>query len=344
MRTQTAPHDSLPKKTAMSVAPVSLGDYAYRAIRKHFQKSIKHKAGVLEDHDPEQLHQMRVGMRRLRTALQVFATAVDLPDAASSRRITKLAKCLGKVRDLDVMQMWLQKYLEATDLNPDESQQLQQVLGYLQTQRRSQFEHMQKLLNSKQYHQFESAFESWLAHPSYHILAQLPIVTVIPDLLLPLISELLLHPGWLVAITGETQHLHPVHNMSLKDLGPYLDEQGSDLHDLRKQIKRVRYQTEFFLDFYSRAYQKQTEEFRVLQDILGELQDSVVLSQFLVQALGKHWPEKIPSLDTYFQQERLRLWQQWQTLQQKYLNPDFRRLLHRRFLAPQPELGKAASD
>ena len=79
--------------------------------------------------------------------------------------------------------------------------------------------------------------------------------------------------------------------MTGADVAPYLNQQGSDLHDLRKQIKHVRYQTEFFLDFFSRAYKTQTEEFHTLQDVLGELQDSAVLSQFLAQVLGKHWPQ-----------------------------------------------------
>ena len=343
MRTQTTPPVASPAITAPAPAPASLGQYAYDAIRKHFKKSIKHRAGVLKDDDPEQLHQMRVGMRRLRTALQVFEQAIELPEAASHQRITKLSKRLGKVRDLDVLQMWLQKYMETTPLDPDETQQLQRVLKHLQKQRRFYFARAKKMLKGRPYRQFAVAFERWLAQPSYHTQARLPIVDVIPDLLLPLMSELLLHPAWLVAIAGESAHLHPIPNMELVDLGPHLDHKGSDLHDLRKHIKRVRYQTEFFLDFFSRAYRQQTEEFRTLQDILGELQDSVVLSEFLTQALGEAWPQQVPSLEHYFQQERLQLWQQWQILQQKYLDPEFRRLLRRRVMTPKP-LVSSASD
>ncbi|MEB3224731.1 MAG: CHAD domain-containing protein, partial [Synechococcus sp.] len=42
------------------------GDWAHQAIAKHYQKILSHETGVLADRDPEELHQMRVGMRRLR--------------------------------------------------------------------------------------------------------------------------------------------------------------------------------------------------------------------------------------------------------------------------------------
>ena len=81
-----------------------LGDYAYQAVQKHFKKSTKPEAEVLADTDPEALHQMRVGMRRLRTALMVFESAIDLPKTVSETRIKKFAQVLGAVRDIDVMQ------------------------------------------------------------------------------------------------------------------------------------------------------------------------------------------------------------------------------------------------
>jgi len=51
----------------------TLGDSAKLAIEQHYQKILKHEAQVLKDKDPEDLHQMRVGMRRLRTAIVGFS-------------------------------------------------------------------------------------------------------------------------------------------------------------------------------------------------------------------------------------------------------------------------------
>ncbi len=50
----------------------SLKDYAYQAIQQHLKKTLKWEKPVKKDEDPEALHQMRVGMRRLRTAISRF--------------------------------------------------------------------------------------------------------------------------------------------------------------------------------------------------------------------------------------------------------------------------------
>ena len=72
-------------------------------IAKHTSKIIKHKVDVLKDQDPENLYQMRVGMRRLRSAISGFAIALDLPQTVSDRKIAKIGRSLGKLRDLDVL-------------------------------------------------------------------------------------------------------------------------------------------------------------------------------------------------------------------------------------------------
>ncbi len=69
-----------------------LGDWASLAIKKHLEKIVKHEADVLKDRDPEDLHQMRVGMRRLRSAITGFAPALELPKPAQEKKIGKIAR------------------------------------------------------------------------------------------------------------------------------------------------------------------------------------------------------------------------------------------------------------
>lgn len=64
----------------------TLGDWASLAIKKHLDKIVKHEADVLADKSPEALHQMRVNMRRLRSAITGFAPALDLPKSASEKK------------------------------------------------------------------------------------------------------------------------------------------------------------------------------------------------------------------------------------------------------------------
>ena len=336
MRTTTHKPSVCARKRKASGPDTSLsfGTYAYRAIRKHFKKSTKYEAAVLKDRDPEPLHQMRVGMRRLRTAMLVFAPALDLPKAASRPQISKIAKRLGNVRDLDVMQIWFQRYMDTTALPPAEARQVEQILGSLERRRSKQFSHMQAMLKGERYQIFVQTFHDWLEHPAYQSVASLPILDVLPDLLSPLISQLLLHPGWLVGTTVKQGQHRPSVIVSAEPLMQYLEQKSSAIHELRKHIKGVRYQTEFFVEFYDPPFKTQTQEFREIQDLLGELQDGVVLSEFLGHQLGDYWPNMLPTLVDYLTHQRHHLWQQWQTKQQQYLDPDFRRALRQQILHP----------
>jgi CHAD domain-containing protein len=94
----------------------------------------------------------------------------------------------------------------------------------------------------------------------------------------------------------------------------------------------VRYQTEFFTEFYGEAYAEKTREFRSIQEILGQLQDQTILSQFLLETVGASWPSLLPSLEAYFQQERMALWKQWQPIQHSYLDLEGRDALRRTIL------------
>ncbi|NJL22178.1 MAG: CHAD domain-containing protein [Leptolyngbyaceae cyanobacterium SM1_3_5] len=105
-------------------------------------------------------------------------------------------------------------------------------------------------------------------------IAALPIHSAVPDLLLPLISDLLLHPAWLVGAELGTDSLDEAIATTLRN-------HSEPLHDLRKQIKRVRYQTEFFTQFYGGDFAQQVADFQSIQEVLGEIQDYSILKDFM---------------------------------------------------------------
>ena len=339
MKTQSSTSVS-PKrgKAAKLNAQRSLGEVAYQAVQKHFKKSTKYQDGVLADQDPENLHQMRVGMRRLRTVTDVFEPAICLPIAARCSQVTKIAKRLGKVRDLDVLQLWFQHYLTLANTTVEEAEQIRRILLRLDKRRQKRFARVPKLFKSKDYRQFVSAYDEWLGQPQFQTIAARPILDVVSDLLLPLLSHLFLHPGWLVATEKIDGQLYPIVGLDQESLDNILATKGPDLHDLRKQMKRVRYQSEFFMPFFGKAYQAQTQSFQKLQELLGLFQDEAILSDFLVGELGPTWPEYLPSLAMLLKEERFRNWKKWQTIQLKYLDPKFRRTLSRRVMTPAMDL------
>jgi triphosphatase len=75
---------------------------AFRALCAACVQHLEaNRAGALAGADPEYLHQMRVALRRLRTAFDIFADAV--PDAAGlAGELRWLSRALGRARDWDV--------------------------------------------------------------------------------------------------------------------------------------------------------------------------------------------------------------------------------------------------
>ena len=309
----------------------SLGEWAVLAISKHSEKVLKHEDDVLKDRDPEDLHQMRVGMRRLRSAITGFAPAISLPKSAQEKKIGKIAHTLGSLRDLDVLREALENQYKPI-LPSKEQKSLATALAYLDKQRKQVLAQVKDTLKGERYESLKQSLKKWLKQPEYTEIAQMPIQEVLPDLLLPGVSKLLLHPGWLVGTTvkGEVD--------VIRELQPEMIEQqlaqGDVLHSLRKETKRIRYQMEVFSDFYGSTYEVYLKDMKTIQALLGEMQDSVVLNEFLNQAVDSKTRSKIPTLTEQLAHKSYQAWQQWHTLQQRYLNLEIRKGFHLAMLQP----------
>lgn len=91
------------KATALVLTRRMSTEQAFQAIAfnclSHMQDNDQ---GVAVRHDVESLHQMRVGMRRLRSALAMFKDVLQLPEDMQSE-LDWLAQQLGAARDWDVL-------------------------------------------------------------------------------------------------------------------------------------------------------------------------------------------------------------------------------------------------
>ena len=311
----------------------TLGDWATLAIKKHLQKVIKHEADVLKDRKPEDLHQMRVGMRRLRSAVTGFAPALDLPKPAQEKKIGKIARQLGKLRDLDVLQEAFQNHYKPA-LPSEEQKSLGPALKHLNKQRRQTFEQVKETLEHDHYQSLKQSLKKWLKQPSYQEIAQMPIQEVLPDLLLPEVSKLLLHPGWLVGTEVKHGEINILRELKPKMVEQQLADNGPSLHSLRKETKRIRYQMEVFSDFYSGSYKIYLQDVKAIQEILGQMQDSFVLAEFLTDVLQSKIKRLLPTLAEQLTQTSYQAWHQWQPLQQQYLNLETRKSFHLAILQP----------
>lgn len=308
----------------------TLSQIAYEAFERYYRKISKHEPGVLRDRDPEAIHQMRVGLRRLRTALEVFSQAVQFPKGVSIQRVRTVANTLSPVRDLDVMMLALKEQYYP-HLPRSEQQQLVKLIKKLDKQREGALEKALQLLHSDRYRKLQQGLEEWLAQPLYRPIANLPIALIAPDILLTLVCHLLLHPGWQVAV--DWQGDRPMF-LAISDPARVLQESGEELHDLRKQTKRVRYQMELFSRVYGEDFTGQISEFAELQDLLGALHDGVVLHEFFQRQLGLNLPEASPCLAEMIALEQTRQWQRWRSHQQEYLSAAKRHQIRQILLMP----------
>ncbi len=306
----------------------TLGDWASIAIDKHLQKIVKHEKNVLKDKSPEDLHQMRVGMRRLRSAIAGFAPALKLPKSAAEKKIGKLARILGSLRDLDVLGAALEHDYKPS-LPAQEQKYLETALADIRKQRRYALAEVKKTIAGKQYKLLKKSLHKWLQQPEYQAIAKMPMEEVLPDLLLPEVSKLLLHPGWLVGSDAKLIEIEAVEKI--------LAQEGDLLHDLRKETKRIRYQMEVFSEFYGDDYASYLEDIKAIQEILGKIQDSHVLTEFL-QEVSADSIERVPTLTSELAKANYDAWQQWQNLQTKYLSVDRRKGLHTAILEPKLDI------
>ncbi|AFY48148.1 hypothetical protein Nos7524_2305 [Nostoc sp. PCC 7524] len=318
---------------ATEPAVKTLEEYAYQAIKKHFNKILKWEKPVKKDEDPEALHQMRVGMRRLRTAISRFDILLNLPKPANDKNIGKIARRLGNLRDFDVLKQNLET-LYQPNLPPKEQKSLQKAFDALAKQREEALAKTLTTLKNDDYKSLKQTLEEWLEKPSYQPLASLQIQQVLPDLLLPEVSSFLLHPGLLVGTHVVDAEVKINTDSKAEEIEQQLTTQGESIHDLRKQAKRMRYQMELFTELYGESYAAYIADIKSIQDILGNIQDSMVMGEWLTNVFKSEIQTKLPTLASLLSANRVQWWQEWQPLQERYLQAENRHNFHLTILHP----------
>jgi CHAD domain-containing protein len=320
-------------KTATKTTLTTLGDCGYQAIEKHFNKTVKWEKSVKKDEDPEALHQMRVGMRRLRTAVSRFNRYLNLPKSASDKNIGKISRILGRLRDLDVLKEILENNYKP-HLVEKEQASLQTAFTALDKQREIAVSHIQKTFKEEDYKCFKNECQDWLKNPSYKSFSYVPIQHVLPDLLSPEVSQFCLHPGWLIGTQIAESEILLQTKWTPNQLEENLKIQGKNLHSLRKQAKGLRYQMELFTEIYGESFVAHINDVKSIQEILGMIQDNMVLREWLENIFKSELDTQLRGLTTLLAANRYQLWQEWQPLQGRYLQAETRYNLHLVVLQP----------
>jgi len=268
-----AGHDGVAALRAQAsvVAPKTTGGEAFQQIARDALIQIAGNARLLQRaHNPDVLHQLRVGLRRLRAGLSVFKGMLDAEGLNTARTETRwLAGELSEARDIDV---FLQR--AAT---PDEIEESPGRAAFFRALRIAQAEAYERALAAVRSERFRA--------------------------LLFMLGEWIEVGGWLRLANDEQRGLregpavalaapvlakldHRLRRRSRK----FMQIDAAGRHDLRKQAKKLRYAAAFFGEAFP-AHPKRRQRFvaalKALQDQLGELNDMAVARAVAMRAVGR---------------------------------------------------------
>ncbi|PUA16477.1 CYTH and CHAD domain-containing protein [Glaciimonas sp. PCH181] len=255
---RAAPLDILDKKTVAQ---------GFQAIIANCVAQIQgNEAGLLSGTDPENVHQMRVGVRRLRSALAIFSDAIPFPPFLEEE-CEWLGQHLGAVRDWDV---FAGTTLDAEALgSPDmpEFQMLrQEALKIAQNNRAKAIE----VVNSDRYARLLLTLGACAHGVEINLTEDAPMPIKVGASLQHFASEQLAH-----------------YQKKLHKRGKGLRRiDAAQRHRLRIAAKKLRYALDFFESLYP---PKKIAIFiaglHSLQDALGALNDASVAGRLLQQCL-----------------------------------------------------------
>ena len=226
--------------------------------------------GVVCDVDSEFLHDFRVSIRRIRSALRAFKGVLSTEAQHKWRmEFAWLGTITGPVRDLDVFLLWLSEVnIEAPFTH--ELKQYQKFLLMWRTQRFSEmreglvsprFDHLMKTWES----QLENGFRGQQGKRAKDLIGKRCDI-------------------WI------RKQLNSVHKLA-DQLRP--DSPDTDFHKMRIQLKRTRYLLEFFAPLYEAGdLKKVLKAMRRLQNNLGRFNDLCVqIDTLMVFARDLHLPD-----------------------------------------------------
>ncbi len=245
----------------------SMAMVAQRVFSRQFARMLAHEKGTRKGKSIEDLHDMRVAIRRMRAAAKVFEAYLDSKKLEPYLEgLKSTLGALSDVRDLDVFREKAEKYLKK--LLPENEHDLDPLFTVLAEERKKARKNMITYLKSDRYTNFKKDFsdsldvsESWALPTTTTKHDALPyrVKDVLPSILYARFADISAYSEWVE--------------------GPYVSIER--LHRLRISSKGLRYTLEFFGDVLGKEAEIMIKEVTALQDHLGDLHDAVVAIDLL---------------------------------------------------------------
>ncbi len=218
-----------------------------------------------DDEDVEDVHQMRVATRRIRTSLQVVEGVYDPEPIRRYRRgLRRVARSLGAVRDGDVFLAHVLAYRDS--LPADAHARLEPLITAVTAERTQAHERLLADFDAKRYQKLKQAFALFLTTPGLH-------TTRSDSGLTPRVRDF---AGSAIWRRYEQWRAYETVLRGATD---------ETLHQARIAGKRMRYTLEFFAEALGPNVEQVLSPLVQLQECLGALQD-VVTARIHVASLG----------------------------------------------------------
>ncbi len=233
------------------------------------------RAGPVES---EPVHQMRVAVRRLRSAAGLFSRAVHCPElTACKAELRALAKALGPTRDWDVFVAGAGRAVAA---NFAEDRAVQRLLVAAERRRLEAYAALQAHLDSPEFRRLGIALAVLAtARPWEAVLEAIPLAGE-DEAAAARQAERLAGPLDGFAARALERRLRPLREpgADIESLPP------AALHGLRLHAKRLRYACEFFAPLFpGRGARRFIRRLGVLQERLGHLNDGAVAAGLMAE-------------------------------------------------------------
>jgi len=258
------------KAGRMELEPECAAEEAFRVTLNHCLRHIARNTGAIADaRDPEGIHQMRVALRRLRAALSAFGDGFRAPALDELRERAKiLADVFGETRELDVFALELLAPIEQLTNKPG----LPQLRLALDEIRRECWDRATDLIRSDE-------FTGFVLDLAMAIEGRIWREGATSEK-----SEEFLRPAR--ALGGES--LEKSLKKAIRRAKRLADLDTDKRHQLRIELKRLRYTAEFFAPLFpAKAVTPFLERLSKLQDLFGALNDAAT-SEHILRRINEH--------------------------------------------------------
>ncbi len=272
LRDGAPPH--APHAAKLRLDPAIRANEAFRAIAMSGLDQILANIAAAEAADAEGVHQFRIGLRRVRSALVLFAPVLE-PHAAAlfERELKRLGQVFGERRDRDVFCLQTLP-AAARDLGTDWIDRLRPPAEAYRARADGP---VQAALHGAGLTSLALGLAAWcelgVEHPSHLGRKRMGkrFRELAPDLLDRMARK--------VARRGKRANT------------------PEGLHGLRKSLKKLRYSTEFVAGLYGKkAVKRYRRRCEALQELLGTINDARVTPRLAEAMLGEQGVELAPAL------------------------------------------------